>query len=194
MQKRRRTKLVLVSALLGIAFSTTPAWAEKVVYVDVMHPGASDSGPGTTNVPYRTITEALLAHPDTGVTVVVRAGVYRERVMIPASGTPTSPVVIRAMGNAVVDASDDMSWPGWFTQLSGNVWVAPVVGVHPKQVFADGARLGESVQSDPALVEPGSFGWFAQPSRTRRIKTTVKSRRIFSAIKPAPHHPSFAIS
>ena len=160
MQKRRRTKLVLVSALLGIAFSTTPAWAEKVVYVDVMHPGASDSGPGTTNVPYRTITEALLAHPDTGVTVVVRAGVYRERVMIPASGTPTSPVVIRAMGNAVVDASDDMSWPGWFTQLSGNVWVAPVVGVHPKQVFADGARLGESVQSDPALVEPGSFGWF----------------------------------
>ena len=158
--RRRRTRLVLVSALLAIAFSTTPAWAEKLVYVDVMHPSASDSGPGTANAPYRTITEALLAHPDTGVTVVVRPGVYRERVAVPASGTKTNPVVIRAMGNVVVDAAEDMSWPGWFTQLSGDVWVAPVVGVHPKQAFADGARLIESAQSDPALVEPGSFGWF----------------------------------
>jgi len=159
-RKRPAPRLTLVSALLGITFSAAPARAEKVVYVDVTHASASDTGPGTANLPYRSISEALAANPEPGVTVIVLPGVYRERVMVPASGTAESPVVIRAMGNAVVDASEDMSWSGWFTQLSGDAWVAPVVGVRPKQVFADGARLTESAQPEPALVEAGSFGWF----------------------------------
>jgi len=160
-RQRARIGLMLVSVLCWTSFSVPAARAERFLYVDKAHPSASDTGPGTANLPYRTITEALVANPDTGVTIIVRAGVYRERVAIPVSGSKTAPIVIRAAGNTVVDAADDMSWPGWFTQLSGNAWVASSVGFRPKQVFADGARLLESAQTDPALVEAGRFAWFA---------------------------------
>ena len=157
---RRNAGLFVLSALLAIASSPSRAVAERVLYVDAGHPSASAVGPGSPTTPYLTISEALAAHPEPGITVMVRSGVYRERVVVPASGTASSPVVIRATGDVVVDAAEDMSWPGYFTQLAGDVWVAPTSGVAVKQVFADGTRMFKSAQTDPALVEPGAFGWF----------------------------------
>ena len=128
-------------------------------YVDVSNPACSDHGPGTEARPYCNISDALEGHAGAGTTFIVKPGVYHERVTIPASGTPDSPLVFRAAGDGVViDGADDYSNPTRWVPYSGDVWVAASVDWTPRQVFADGARLAASGGS-PANLAPGTFRW-----------------------------------
>jgi len=145
--------LTLLFALL------VPAPAHALTYfVDNASVNASPSGPGTKAQPYSTIGAALAAHPDSGAVFVVKAGVYRERVLINASGTGPKPIVLQADSGAavVVDGADDFSRSEQWVLAGGNVWLAAGVNWPPVQVFADGARLAPSAQAAPD-VEPG--GW-----------------------------------
>jgi hypothetical protein len=56
-----------------------PVVFSRTYYVDGVHPGAADSNPGTPERPFLTINKAArVLQP--GERVVIRAGVYRERV------------------------------------------------------------------------------------------------------------------
>ncbi len=149
--------LPLLSVLSLVAFTAVSARAD-VYYVNNAHPNASLLGPGTLNMPYLTISSALNAHPDVGVTVVVKPGVYRERVHVPASGSPSRPVVIRADGAVTLDGADDLANPTLWSNFVGGTWVAESVDWEPLQVFADGVRLQPSTKP-AAQVEPGRFLW-----------------------------------
>ena len=139
----------------GVDYLYTPG----TFYVDVSNPACSNEGPGTEARPYCNISDALEGHAGAGTTVVVKPGIYRERVTISASGTPDSPLILRAAGNGVViDGADDFSSPALWKPYSGNVWVAASVDWTPRQVFADGARLTPSGGS-PANLSPGAFRW-----------------------------------
>ena len=87
-----RTQTLLLIAI-------TPAFASQVAadqYVVAQeHPGASDENPGTAERPFRTISAAAeVAGP--GDAVTIRAGVYRESVVLTRGGEPGRPVVYQA--------------------------------------------------------------------------------------------------
>ena len=146
----------LLAVLIPLSMGP-PARASEIYYVDNSSASCSVNGPGTSDVPYCSISAAVAAHHGPGITILVRPGVYRETVRIPASGDLSGPFVLRALGApVVVDGAEDYSSAAQWTQASGDVWLAPSVSWGPRQVFIDGARLDSSAAS-PVLLPPRSF-------------------------------------
>ena len=151
---RRYAAVLAVSSCLA----ANPSAAAVTYYVDASSPSCSSSGPGTEGQPYCSISAALADHSGPGTTIVVKPGVYREQVTIPASGSSGNPLVLRASASGVVvDGADDYTLSSKWEPLSGNVWLASSVTWDPLQVFIDGARI------DTSTVPPASL-----PSRTYR--------------------------
>src|SRR5215475_3253645 len=93
-------------ALGLLAAAATPAAA--AYYVDNGSASCSPSGPGTEAQPYCTITAAITAHSGPGIEIIVKPGIYRETVTVPASGSAAGNFVIRASGpGVVVTGADD---------------------------------------------------------------------------------------
>jgi parallel beta-helix repeat protein len=156
---------VLVTLTMALAGLMIPvrawAWAANTWYVDNTSGRCSDTGLGTPEKPYCTIAAALAAHRDSGVTLIVRGGPYREKVTIGSNGSASGPIVVRTDGSPVViDGSDDFSLPNLWASYSGDVWLASSVTWMPAQVFADGARLVPST-SQPKDLEAGQWCWVA---------------------------------
>lgn len=82
---------------LALGFSVQAANYE----VAQRNPQASDDGPGTTARPWKTIRQAA-AKVEAGDTVLVRDGIYRESVVVKASGTSHSPIRFEAAPGAHV--------------------------------------------------------------------------------------------
>ena len=83
----------------------------------------NDSHPGTREQPYRTIQHAADA-TQPGDIVLIRGGVYRERVFIRTSGEPDRPITFRRYGNEDVQVwfSKDVSAAADWTEVGGNRW------------------------------------------------------------------------
>jgi len=82
-----------------------PETEGAVYYVDTAHSSASDSNPGTENLPWKTITKAnqtLVA----GDTVYIKAGIYSSYVAPANSGTPSNRLTYRSYGFDVVTIRD----------------------------------------------------------------------------------------
>lgn len=95
--------LILISAVAG--------GSARTLYVDNGSSKASDSGPGTEQTPFKTLKPATdQAMP--GDTVMVKEGVYRERVSPKRGGTKGQPITYAAAPNAsvVIRASEILSW------------------------------------------------------------------------------------
>jgi parallel beta-helix repeat protein len=157
--------LLLLTLALALAGPLAPTAARAMdgFYVDNTSGSCSDTGAliGTKKKPFCTIAAALAAHPDSGVTIIVRGGPYREKVVINSEGTGNSPIVLRTDGSQVViDGSDDFAQTGLWTAFSGQVWQASSVSWDPVQVFGDGARLTPSTGA-PATLQPGEWCWVA---------------------------------
>jgi len=152
---------LLVTFALAVAglLAATPARALGVWYVDNTNPLASDTGLGLQKKPYRTIGGALAAHPDSGVTLIVRGGPYREKVVVTVDGSGSQPIFLRTNGTPVViDGADDFGQPAQWAQLSGSVWLAAAVTWDPQYVFADDVRLTPSAGA-PADLQAGQWTW-----------------------------------
>jgi Right handed beta helix region len=90
---------------------TAPTPTGTIYYVS---PTGSDSAPGTSVAPWRTIQKAA----DTlraGQTAIVAAGKYGERVSVSHSGTSAAPITLQAANRAYVQL------PGF--DLTGSHWV-----------------------------------------------------------------------
>src|SRR6185295_9332036 len=92
-RSRRGRRSGLVGAVLGcwVVAHAAAAQAAGTFYVEAQNPLASDSGPGTESRPFRTISGAIAVQRGPAVTILVKPGIYREQVSIPASGTSSSP-------------------------------------------------------------------------------------------------------
>lgn len=146
--------LALAVGLAGVASSAT-------FYVDNQSATCSNAGLGTEAQPYCTIGAALAAHQGPDVTIIVKPGIYREQVTVPASGTALLPFVIQASGpGVVVDGSDSFANTALWTLSTGNVYVASTVTWATTQVYVDGARLTPST-STPALLPANAFTYVA---------------------------------
>jgi len=105
-------KSISLVTLLTI-FICLQVTAQRVYVVDKNHPNASDKNPGTAQYPFATINKAaVLAEP--GDTVLVHAGVYRERVAPAKSGTAEKPIVYKAaLKEKVYVKGSDVWTPAW---------------------------------------------------------------------------------
>ncbi len=153
----------IILALLSWRLTLAPAAASAAVYfVDANHPSARDTNPGTEALPFRTINKAtsLVNARDT---VFVKAGVYRETVILSRSGTSatvrvgggattiTSPITIAAYpgheGKVIINAAEPVTqWrrctgpqecagnPNW--QHIYRADVTALVQAHPSTSFA----------------------------------------------------------
>lgn len=102
----------------------------RIFIVDTNHSKASDTNPGIEKLPFKTITRAV-KNLKPGDVVLIKAGVYRESVIIKANGTQDKPIVIKAYpgheGKVIIKGSNIFyDWkriPGtfiWFTSWKYN--------------------------------------------------------------------------
>jgi parallel beta-helix repeat protein len=152
-------------------------------YVDADSPDASDVNPGTELLPFKTIrrgTQSL----QTGDILLIKAGTYRETVILSESGTQENPIQIWAYpgdeGKVVINAAEPVT--DWRKctgpdDCAGNpywehIYVADVTAVmksHPdsefavRQVFQHGQLLNRSRYPDVGWSYPTSV---ANPART----------------------------
>ena len=146
-----------IGLLVCLAGSATAA----TYYVDNQSGACNNAGAGTEAQPYCTISAAVAAHNGADVTIIVKPGIYREQVTIPASGTAGHPFVIQAQGpGVIVDGADDFSNSALWTAAGGTVWRASSVTWAALQVFVDGARLTPSTSS-PAALPANAFVYVA---------------------------------
>ena len=115
----RRSILLCVALLVG----AVPASA-ATYYVDNQNPVSTDSGTGTLAIPYRTISAAVAQRGTAGNTIIVRSGIYPEQVTLGASGTSTSPIVIRADGSVTLDGADSFATSAQWSLVAGDIWLA----------------------------------------------------------------------
>lgn len=132
--------IALLTMLLG-AEASALVWT-----VDPSAPGASDERrPGETG-PLRTIGRAAeLAAP--GDIVQVRAGIYRETVLLPRSGSPDAPIrfVAQPPGSAIITGADPLKG---LSRVSGP---EPIYEAHwPHRFVAGRDRSGAVVEHHPA--------------------------------------------
>lgn len=81
----------------------TPVGNGKTYYVAV---NGNDSNAGTSSAPFRTIQKALNV-VNAGDTIEIKAGTYKERLILTRSGAPGNPITITNYGNdkVVIDGS-----------------------------------------------------------------------------------------
>ena len=106
----------------------------------VVSPGGSDSADGGTATPLHTISRAAeLAQP--GDTVLVRAGVYRERVAPPRGGEPGKPITYRGetLGSVFIRGSEEWK-PSWERHQAAVFFAAPEAKLFDDDVYVDSAN------------------------------------------------------
>ncbi len=145
-------------ALFAMTLLALPptASASGTFYVDASNTNCS-TATGTIASPYCTISAAAAARGGPGTTLVVKPGIYREQVIVPASGAPGAPFVIQASGLGVVlEGADDLSNVALWSPGPGSAWKAASVTWSMRQVMVDGARLTAAAGS-PDSLPPSAF-------------------------------------
>ena len=153
-------------------------------------PNGSDANPGTSVAPLATVQSAV-NRLQPGDTCFVHAGVYRETVVFPRSGTARKPIAVKPFGDGAVTVSGCDPLAGW-TPVSNRIWRAAMpwtLGLGRNQVFCDGRVMIEARYPNtpaPGLEMPVSglsplwptYGEFSIPKETR----TNQPERIVSKL------------
>jgi len=158
-----RKLIILAQFCLGLIWAQSASRA-ATYYVDAGHGAARDTNPGTDAQPFKTISKAT-PQLQPGDTLYVKAGIYRETILLTKSGTPTNPITIGAYpgheGKVIINAAEPvMRWHKCTgpDECAGNpywehIYVTDVVAQvqsHPddafaiRQVFQNGQRLKRS--------------------------------------------------
>jgi hypothetical protein len=161
--------------MLGLALALGSAAQAATYEVAQRNPHASDEGPGTTQRPWKTIAKAAV-NAGQGDVVIIRDGVYRERVLVKNSGTKQSPIRFEAAvgEHVVITGADRLT--GWRKGDDAKptysiTWPHKFIGwnrsmAHPddeyhrtigrcEQVAVDGYLLRQVLNADQ--LAPGAF-------------------------------------
>src|SRR6267142_1364886 len=165
------------------AASVFQQWTQAATFVvSQRNPNASDVGPGTESQPFKTIAPAAeRAQP--GDTVLVHAGIYRERVIPARGGEEGRPIFYRAAAGEQVVVRGSEIWVPKLEIYKGEVFrgsINPVIrdGFNPfriqmrgdvgkktlGQIFVDGKLLREVGREEELLAMTGT--WMAATDGT----------------------------
>lgn len=140
--------------------SNAPASEGRTWVVAQQHPAADDANPGSPDRPLRTISRAAeLAMP--GDTVLVHAGVYRERVAPARGGEPDRPITYAAAPgeHVAVRGSKRLTPPFAVVEGRGDVIAVPI----PDDAF-------------PAGINPFATGFAGYNNRVRPYSAETAGR------------------
>jgi parallel beta-helix repeat protein len=160
---RMRLLTVVVATIALLVLSTRPASAgPTVLYVDGSNPSCSDTGAGTSSVPFCTIKKGATVAV-AGQTVQVASGTYSELVTFGRSGSPGSPIVLTAAPGANVTVT---GWANGF-KVSGRSYVTiqgfTVTGTTSYGIYV--ASLSSNVTvSGNTVRDTGSHGIYLTSS------------------------------
>ena len=171
-------KKMITISIMNLIFlcNTTNA---RTFIVDQKNPHANDAGTATAEMPFKSISPAAaLAQP--GDTVLVHAGVYRERVTPAFGGEPGKPVVYTAAsGEKVIIKGSEVWTPGWraepgqpgmyFSKLDSTMFGAynPYhIDLHHKRPDSARLTLGQIFLDGEPLVEVSSVDRVRQTCAT----------------------------
>ena len=147
----------------------------KCLVVDKAHASASDQNPGTPDKPFLTINAAA-QKAKVGWTVLVREGIYRERIKPIASGDKKNPIVFQGVAKEKVIVKGSDEWKPKWTAIGAKKDVFKAV--IDTSLFIDGINpyfIGISVASkDKDIV--------ARPSEAEQLPFTLG--QIFINSKP----------
>jgi hypothetical protein len=131
-------------ALLALVVLVPLRANANVYWVDTDNPSASDRGPGSESIPFKTISRAA-KDLKPGDNVLVRPGVYREEVQIRASGTKELPIRFFAEkpGTVIVTGADVIKD---FSRVQSD---EPIYRVTWPHVFAIDHRDGKPIEHHP---------------------------------------------
>jgi parallel beta-helix repeat protein len=105
LKKTPSWRLAFGTLLATVAVALVPgslsAATGPVLYVDQANSACSDTGSGTVDQPFCTISAAA-TRVAAGQTVQVASGTYSEQVTVPVSGTSTAPITFTAAPGATV--------------------------------------------------------------------------------------------
>ncbi len=153
-QKSLKMKIkILIITLFLAPFIISPAVA-KVYLVEQNNPDATDEGPGSAWIPFRTISRAMQSL-DAGDTVLIFPGIYRETAVLRQSGTLTKPIVIMANPGSVpiIRGSDIVT--SWVTEKPGVYsapWKLKSMVMEAREKFLGFAVFGEQVFVNDQLL------------------------------------------
>jgi parallel beta-helix repeat protein len=102
--RARLLAVVIAATALSAVWAQTADAAASVLYVDRNNPSCSDSGSGTSSVPFCTIGKGASVAV-AGQTVQVASGTYSELASVAHSGSAGSPIVVTAAAGASVTVS-----------------------------------------------------------------------------------------
>jgi hypothetical protein len=102
----------------------------QVIYVNVQHPQASDSNPGTTTLPFKTLEAAAAValennKQNIGTKILIYPGTYRESLELRFARQVTdAPIIFEAQtpGQAVISGSD--VWTDWTRQNTTDIYLS----------------------------------------------------------------------
>lgn len=105
-------RLLCSCQVLSLLLAVAPAVSAATYEVAQRNPRANDEGPGSAQRPWRTIASAA-EKARAGDVVLIHNGVYRERVLVKASGTAEAPIRFEAAPgeHVVVTGADQLT--GW---------------------------------------------------------------------------------
>lgn len=140
---------------------------EKVYFVS---PDGNDTEhPGSAELPFRTISRAaMVLAPGQGV--LVRAGIYRERVAPANSGKPGKPIVYQAeRGHRVTIKGSDLWKPEWTPCGKGIYSAIPDAAMFTDDVYQDSANpLHVAVSATPWSREGrAEYEYFSPPGKNQ---------------------------
>ena len=190
-KKGKNTLAILLFVLLGVAlvFLHSPSPGTTIHphtwVVNQNHPFASNKSLGTEARPFKTISKAAeLAQP--GDTVLVHAGVYRERIAPPRGGKPGLPIIYQAVPGEEVFVRGSELWKpdpepvNGIENLYSGVLDPDIFGDYNPfriklermggnrtlgQVFVEGKPLNEVDTLEQVFIQPNS--WKFDPDENR---------------------------
>lgn len=148
-----------------------PRLVEPTLRTLYVAPWGDDGNPGTDpGAPLATI-QAAADRAQPGDLVSVAAGVYRESVTVPTSGTAEQPIVFRAEPGAILDGADGAIAAGvpWSGPANGVYSIVP--GFATGHVVADAGRLFAYANlADLEALPAGPPGGFWFDGTTLRVR------------------------
>ncbi|MCK6490573.1 MAG: right-handed parallel beta-helix repeat-containing protein, partial [Planctomycetes bacterium] len=128
--------------------------------------GAGDDQPGTEAAPLRTI-QAAAERAQAGDTVLVRAGIYRERVAPPRGGEEGRPIIYRGAAGEVVRVVGCDPWAAAWRPVEGRpgIWSAPLPSFPDANPYRTGFRCGWDPKKQEEPV--------ARPAAGPRLRQTL---------------------
>ncbi|MHB1847293.1 MAG: right-handed parallel beta-helix repeat-containing protein [Deltaproteobacteria bacterium] len=144
--------------------AVAPSTTGNTYYVDAA--AGNDANVGTSTTTALKTIGAAVAKVAPGDTVLIRAGLYREVVMLASvSGTAGMPITFGSYGDGEVIVDGSAAVTGW-TLTSGTVWQAPVTnGSAIDAVVVNGEVLAR-YKTTSAIPASGSGQWWFDGNST----------------------------